>query len=72
MSMPRLAVGRSLAPMQKPVQYPEQSAGTSVFSNDEFDAAMGNFSAAYADQTERDHAALKAAVRKGKITACQG
>ena len=36
-------------------------------SNDEFDAAMGNFALAYADQAERDHAALKAAVRNGKI-----
>jgi hypothetical protein len=40
-------------------------------SNDEFDTAMGKFSGAYADQTERDHAALKAAVGKGEITACQ-
>jgi hypothetical protein len=36
-------------------------------SNDEFDKAMGQFALAYADQAERDHAALKAAVRKGKI-----
>ena len=34
---------------------------------DNFDEAMGNFAVAYADQTERDHAALKAAVRAGKI-----
>jgi hypothetical protein len=40
-------------------------------SNDEFDAAMGNFALAYADQAERDHAALKAAVRKGQITVCE-
>jgi hypothetical protein len=40
-------------------------------SNDEFDTAMGNFALAYADQAERDHAALQAAVRKGKITAYQ-
>jgi hypothetical protein len=32
-----------------------------------FDDAMGRFAFAYADQTERDHAALKAAVRAGKI-----
>lgn len=32
-----------------------------------FDEAMGDFALAYADQTERDHAALKAAVRAGKI-----
>lgn len=33
----------------------------------EFDEAMGKFALAYADQVERDHAALKAAVRAGKI-----
>ena len=36
-------------------------------SSDTFDEAMGKFAVAYADQTERDHAALKAAVRAGKI-----
>lgn len=33
-----------------------------------FDEAIGRFGIAYADQAERDHAALKAAVRKGKVT----
>jgi uncharacterized protein (DUF2252 family) len=32
-----------------------------------FDEALGEFSIAYADQAERDYAALKAAVRKGQI-----
>jgi hypothetical protein len=32
---------------------------------------MGKFALAYADQAERDHAALTAAVRKGKITVYQ-
>jgi uncharacterized protein (DUF2252 family) len=41
-------------------------------SNDAFDAAMGKFALAYADQAERDYAELKAAVRTGKIVACQG
>jgi hypothetical protein len=36
-------------------------------SKDHFDEAMGDFALAYADQAERDHAALKAAVRKGEI-----
>jgi hypothetical protein len=40
-------------------------------SSDEFDEAMGKFALAYADQAERDHAALKAAVRKGKIAVYQ-
>jgi uncharacterized protein (DUF2252 family) len=34
---------------------------------DNFDEAMGSFAVAYADQAERDHATLKAAVRAGKI-----
>jgi uncharacterized protein (DUF2252 family) len=34
---------------------------------DEFDEAMGKFAIAYADQAERDHAALAAAVRAGTI-----
>ena len=33
----------------------------------EFDEAMGKFALAYADQAERDHAALKAAVRAGVV-----
>jgi uncharacterized protein (DUF2252 family) len=36
-------------------------------TKEQFDEAMGDFALAYADQTERDHAALKAAVRAGKI-----
>jgi uncharacterized protein (DUF2252 family) len=38
-------------------------------TSDQFDEAMGDFALAYADQTERDHAALKAAVRKGRVAA---
>jgi uncharacterized protein (DUF2252 family) len=36
-----------------------------------FDEAMGDFGLAYADQAERDHAALIAAVRNGDIQAYQ-
>lgn len=36
---------------------------------DSFDQAIGKFALAYADQTERDHAALKAAVKAGRIEA---
>lgn len=36
-------------------------------SQDNFDEAMGSFAVAYANQAERDHAVLKAAVRSGKI-----
>jgi uncharacterized protein (DUF2252 family) len=36
-------------------------------NSDKFDEAMGRFAFAYADQAERDHATLKAAVRAGTI-----
>ncbi len=35
--------------------------------SDTFDKAIVDFATAYADQTERDHAALKKAARKGKL-----
>jgi uncharacterized protein (DUF2252 family) len=41
-------------------------------SNDAFDQAMGKFALAYADLAERDHAALKAAVRRGEVVASEG
>ena len=37
--------------------------------NDIFDKAIAEFSLAYADQNESDHAALERAVRKGKVKA---
>jgi hypothetical protein len=35
----------------------------------EFDEAMTNFALAYADQTKRNHAAVKGAVKNGRIQA---
>jgi hypothetical protein len=35
--------------------------------SDSFDRAVADFSAAYADQTERDYAAVKKAARKRKL-----
>lgn len=49
----------------------EQGISGYMGSSDNFDEAMGSFAVAYADQTERDHAALKAAVRAGKIEVTQ-
>ena len=37
----------------------------------QIDETFGDFALAYADQAERDHGALKAAVRKGKVIAYQ-
>jgi hypothetical protein len=34
-----------------------------------FDKAIAAFAAAYADQNEKDHAALKKAIRAGKVKA---
>ena len=41
-------------------------------SSDVFDQAITQFSAAYADQNERDHKALVNAVASGRLTAEQG
>ena len=38
----------------------------------DFDHAIGDFAAAYADQTEKDHAALQAAIASGRIVAQSG
>ncbi|MCA4904545.1 MAG: DUF2252 family protein, partial [Rhodocyclaceae bacterium] len=38
-------------------------------STDAFEAGMAGFATAYADQNERDHAALVAAVRAGRVEA---
>ena len=40
-------------------------------SSDQFDIAMGKYALAYADQAEADHAALKRAVRAGKVQVMQ-
>ena len=37
--------------------------------SDTFDKAIAAFSIAYADQNEKDHAALKRAIRDGKVEA---
>lgn len=37
-----------------------------------FDDALAGFAVAYADQTERDHATLGAAVRAGRLEAMTG
>jgi len=38
-------------------------------TTDQFDRAIESFSATYADQTERDHALLKAAIESGRVPA---
>jgi uncharacterized protein (DUF2252 family) len=43
--------------------------GAYLGSSDVFDRAVADFAAAYADQTDRDHASLAAAVSSGRIVA---
>ena len=40
--------------------------------SDSFDRAIVDFAEAYADQNERDHAALVAAIADGRVTAVEG
>ena len=41
-------------------------------SRDTFDRAIVEFAEAYADQTERDHAALAKAIKSGRVEAQEG
>ena len=60
--------GRVLARGHARTGDPAQIAGY-LGKSDAFDGAIGKFAAAYADQTERDHAALLKAIRGGRIRA---
>jgi hypothetical protein len=46
--------------------------GAYLGRGDAFDRAMGRFAVAYADQNQRDHAALVAAVADGRVEAADG
>lgn len=61
-----MACGWALARAHGRANHPWLISGY-LGTSDAFDEAMGDFAVAYADQTERDHAALKAAVSAGKI-----
>jgi hypothetical protein len=43
-----------------------------IGKSDAFDQAMADFAETYADQNERDHAALQQAVADGSVTATVG
>lgn len=60
------ACGWALARAHGRASHPWLIAGY-LGSSDAFESAMARFAVAYADQTERDHAVLKAAVAAGKI-----
>jgi len=46
--------------------------GAYLGKSDAFDQAVADFAADYADQNERDHATLAAAVKSGRVTAEPG
>jgi uncharacterized protein (DUF2252 family) len=50
---------------------PSQISGY-LGNNDSFDQAIASFAEAYADQAERDHAALLAAIKEGRVPAQTG
>lgn len=60
------ACGWALARAHGKASHPWLVAGY-LGTSDAFDEAMGDFAIAYADQAERDHAALKSAVKAGRI-----
>ena len=60
------ACGWALAQAQGRASHPWLISGY-LGTSDAFDEAMGDYAVAYADQAERDHAALKAAVSAGRI-----
>jgi uncharacterized protein (DUF2252 family) len=61
------ACGWALARAHGRASHPWLVAGY-LGTSDAFDEAMGDFAVSYADQAERDHAALKAAVHAGTIS----
>jgi hypothetical protein len=46
--------------------------GAYLGKSDRFDEAIADFSATYADQNDKDHAALRAAIDDGRILAHEG
>jgi uncharacterized protein (DUF2252 family) len=60
--------GRALALAHSRSGYAAMLSGY-MGKSDAFDRAIAAFSAAYADQNEKDHAALKRAIQKGRVNA---
>ena len=64
----RRSAGRTLARAHAKSGDAAQISGY-LGKSDAFDEAIGEFALAYADQTVRDHAALVAAVKSGRLKA---
>ena len=53
----------------KPVRRPDRGHRAYLGGSAKFDEAIADFAETYADQNERDYAALQAAVKDGRIKA---
>ncbi len=56
-------------PRPRPLGGPDRNRVSYLGSGDAFDTAIAEFSELYADQSERDHAALVAAIDSGRLAA---
>ena len=56
----------------RPLQGDRVQIAAYLGKSERFDGAIANFAQAYADQTERDHAALCDAVKSGRLPVDEG
>ena len=59
--------GMDARPRPRPLRRPPIAIGGYLGTGDAFDRAIADFAEAYADQNERDHAALLAAIDSGRL-----
>ena len=59
-------------PGPRPFRGPGRASRPTSAARDAFDRAIADFAESYADQNERDYAALKAAVASGRAEAVDG
>ena len=58
---------RAFAAGRWPGRTPAPATASYLGKSERFDVAVADFAQAYADQNERDHAALLAAVKAGRV-----
>ena len=60
------------SPARTPARATGSRSPSYLGKSDTFDRAIAEFAVAYADQNERDHAALQQAADEGRITVQEG
>ena len=68
----RQALRLDAGPRPRPLRRPRGHRRRTSARSDTFDRAMADFAESYADQNERDHAALQQAIADGTVTAMVG